>query len=405
MNLEYPGNYYTLPELLQGLGYHTAGISSNLLVSREGNFNWGFDEFHVMDTLFNCERYYQMRKRIGALKPARKDDIKEIKLIISESFKEGYYTYPFQHLLDRVYRKWKGNIAEVSYHATERSLAIARKLLQNAKDKPLFLFINFMETHMKYNLPPGYDNIIKIDKSVKKRVADIDLLEFYYRPQLSAPHREMLQLLYEQEIAYLDARLLDFYNFLDKTGLKDKTLFIVTADHGESLGEHGVWGHIFGLYNELIHIPLIIKYPRQFGLQGEETRLVQLHDLFATLLELAGSPLPLPASSRSLLGAPRDFALGEFPDVSISLLGFERRGRQVPRQPFMQPCRFIIDSSLCKLIQWADGRLELYDLAEDYLELNDLRRQPHWQGRVELLGQKLEEILGPFSGKPVAVAS
>jgi arylsulfatase A-like enzyme len=400
MDLEFPGNYYTLPEILRGLGYYTVGLSSNLVISRDGNFHWGFDEFHVMDTLFNCDRYYNLRKEIVSLKPSVKSDFAEVKLIIGQSWKNRYYTYPLKHLLDRLYRKYRGNIAEASYHATERSLKLAKKLLKGAKDKPLFLFFNFMETHGKYNPPQGYDNIIKISKSEKYRALNIDPVEFYFEPRLYEHHFEILQLLYEQEIAYLDDRLWDLYNFLEKTGLKGNTLFIVTADHGESLGEHGIWGHIFGLYNELIHIPLIIRYPRQFGLEGEHRRLVQLHDLFATLLEISGAPVPVPESSRSLLGPPREYALAEFPDVSISLMGFQRRG-QVPHRPFMQPCRAIIDNSLGKLIQWADGRLELYDLPNDYAEAHNLISRPDWKAQAEHLQTRLGEILGPFVSPPL----
>ena len=75
---------------------------------------------------------------------------------------------------------------------------------------------------------------------------------------------------------------------LRKLGILDETIIIVTADHGESLGEHGLMGHKLGLYDTLVRVPLIIKYPRLFPKGIVSSRLVQLVDIFPTLLELAG---------------------------------------------------------------------------------------------------------------------
>ncbi|OGP73005.1 MAG: hypothetical protein A2Y80_02035 [Deltaproteobacteria bacterium RBG_13_58_19] len=71
----------------------------------------------------------------------------------------------------------------------------------------------------------------------------------------------------------------------------------------------------------------------------------------------------------------------------------------------MQPCRAIIDEELRKLLQWADGRLELYDLQNDYAEAHNLISHADWKAQAEHLQNKLEEILGPFVLKPGETAS
>ncbi|MEJ2226608.1 MAG: sulfatase-like hydrolase/transferase [Syntrophobacterales bacterium] len=206
----------------------------------------------------------------------------------------------------------------------------------------------------------------------------------------------MVKRLHEQEITYLDEVLADFVSFLRRADLLDDTLLIVTADHGESLGEHNIWGHIFGLYNELVHVPLLIKYPRSFELKGDKARLVQLHDLFATLVEVSRAPYPVPPTSASLLSQRRSQAFAELTDTSISFAGICRRQPDFPRREFMQPCRCVIDDELFKLMEWADGSLGLYDLKTDYGEENNLLRQPQFQELGAGLQQNLKENLGEF---------
>ncbi|MGB8992934.1 MAG: sulfatase [Desulfobaccales bacterium] len=396
MNFIYPGEYYTLPEVLKDSGYATMAISSNLLISRQTKFNVGFDEFHSMESLYSTDRYYHMRETIKALKPQIKSDLKEAGLILQKSWAEKYPFYPVQHILDRIYRKYWGNINEYSAHATKRTFQLAKKLLKKPRNSPVFLFINVMEAHDKYNPPRRFLTAIDREQLKASSLNKMDALDFYFDPPELPYEKELVRRLYEQEVTYLDEVLSDFMHFLGKAGLQDDTLLIVTADHGESLGEHGIYGHFFGLYNELIHVPLLIKYPRSFGLKGDNRQLVQLHDLFATLVEVSRAPYPVPPTSTSLLDQRRTQAFAEFPDISIQLGRFLRRLGTIPRHEFMQPCRCVIDDDLYKLMEWADGSLALFDLKTDYAEANNLLPQARFQGLARALQQNLRENLGEF---------
>jgi arylsulfatase A-like enzyme len=392
----YPGQYYTLPEVLKESGYVTMAISSNLLISRQTKFNFGFDEFYSMESLFSTDRYYQMRESIKAMKPEIKNDLIEARIILEKSWDEKYFLYPMQHVLDRIYRKYFGNIIEYSSYATLRTFQLAQKLLKKPRNSPVFLFINLMEAHDKYNPPRRFLKGIDWKRLKESAINQKGALDFYFTPPDLPHEKDLVKRLYEQEITYLDEVVTDFTNFLKNTGWQDDTILIVTADHGESLGEHGIWGHIFGLYNELIHVPLVIKYPRSFGLNGINQQLVQLHDLFATLVEVSQAPFPVPPTSISLLGQRRRRAFAEFTDISTSLVGILRRQRNYPRQAFMQPCRCVINEDLVKLMEWADGSLSLFDLKSDYAEGNNLLRQPQFQGLATALHQDLRENLGDF---------
>jgi arylsulfatase A-like enzyme len=248
---------------------------------------------------------------------------------------------------------------------------------------------------MKYNPPANYNNFATISQKEKKELLKIDALEYYIK-KITASQLEKLTLLYEQELFYLDEKLLDLYLFIDKVGLKDQTLFIITADHGEMLGEHGLLGHYFGLYNELLHIPLIIKYPASVGQQGECGQLAQLHDLFATIMEITEVPIPVPESSKSLLSTTRNFVFAEHFNPWLGLEACQRRDPNFQPTPTMQPCRCIIDRHLHKLIEWADGRLEFYDLQNDYAEEANLISHSARATQAEQLQQKLQGTLGPF---------
>jgi len=374
----YPGNYHTLPEILRQAGYRTIGISSNYAISRGCNFNFGFDEYYDMDTLFNCDRYSQMRQFLKSSRNHIHSDLQEIKLIFRTSMENRYYSYPFKHLLDRIYRKLCGDVIIKSRYATERALCLCKRLIKKYRGSPFFIFINFMETHAAYNPPRRYRT---------RWVEDLN-------------GATPTQLLYEQEIAYLDDRLFHLYSFLGRTGLKDRTLWAVTADHGEGFGEHGVFSHNFSVYNELIHIPLIVKYPKDLGLTGESDQVVQLHDLFSTILELADVPLPAPESSQSLLGPPRDFALVE--NLDTLRLAHLKLGPDFQPRDFMQPCLALVDTGLHKLITWADGHRELYDLKRDYGEAANLIDHPEYQRRAASLQQTLAEVAAPFPDRRIS---
>jgi arylsulfatase A-like enzyme len=279
--------------------------------------------------------------------------------------------------------------------ATEHTFKLSKYLIKKYQGKkPLFLFLNFMETHWKYNPPLSYHNIINISKQEREKLYQYDHQDFYIQA-LPSEIMAKIYLLYEQGLYFLDEKLFDFYRFLESQKAKDSTLLVITSDHGEALGEHGLWGHIFGLYNEVLQIPLVVKYPAGLAEPGESRRLAQLNDLFATILEAVEAPLPLPESSRSLLSADREYAFAEH-HQNIGLAAIHKQVPDYQPRPFMQPCRCIIDGGFFKLIEWADGRLELYDLNQDFEESRNLSGLPDLFPRIEALKQVMVEKLGPF---------
>lgn len=390
--IQLPEVYHTLPQVLGQMGYRTAAISSNGLV----NLQRGFDVFFEMDSLSLSEEYHQARMTMRALKKETPGEFNRLLLQFKFAFGQGYPGFLLVNPLDRFYRRYCMSIYDKSWKATLKSMAICKNLLHKYRDRqPLFLFVNLMETHYKYNPPPEAHNIIRLSDREKKEILQFDPFGYYIeRP--AGGLLEKLTLLYEQELAFVDSCIADLYGYLAEAGLRDRTLFIVTSDHGEFLGEHDLYGHYFSLYNEVLHIPLVVRYPDGDGPRGEVASLVQLQDLYATILEAAGVPLPPPLSSASLLSGSRDFALAEHLNLSLGLAACQRRDPNFRPPDFMQPCRAIIDPQFLKLIEWADGRRELYDLRRDFTETTDLAVRPDRQEQAAALAAELTERLGPF---------
>ncbi len=141
--------------------------------------------------------------------------------------------------------------------------------LKKNKNKRFFLWVHVYDPHSPYRPPSPFDI----------RYAD--------HP-------------YDGEIAYTDSQLGKFFGFLKKSGLSRKTLLVVTADHGESLGEHGEQTHGFFVYEATVRVPLIIKAPIK-GLSGKVSHSrVGLVDIAPTILDFLGYPLPPQMQGKSL---------------------------------------------------------------------------------------------------------
>lgn len=174
---------------------------------------------------------------------------------------------------------------------------------------------------------------------------------------------------YDRALARADRQIAAFIRELKARGLWDRTVFILTGDHGESLGEHGLRGHMEGLYEEILHVPLIVHHPGLPQAKGKRfAELIERVDLMPTVLEAAGvSVQGLELSGRSLLplmrGAPvrwRKYAFA----ASKRSTGFARD--------------FLLDERVVRTRRWKlhwyahKGRYELYDLKNDPRELRDL---------------------------------
>jgi arylsulfatase A-like enzyme len=146
-------------------------------------------------------------------------------------------------------------------------------------DRRFFLFLNYYDPHTPYRDP---------EKQALRFLPSG--AELPGEGQRAAPVQT--RALYDGEIAYTDRQLGRVLEALRQRGLYDDTWIIVTADHGEMLGEHGRMGHGRTLFEPELRVPLIVKYPRSARRVGRESAPVQLTDVFHMILRGFGIPAP-----------------------------------------------------------------------------------------------------------------
>ncbi|MCC6848340.1 MAG: sulfatase [Deltaproteobacteria bacterium] len=143
-------------------------------------------------------------------------------------------------------------------------------------EEPFFLFLNYFDAHAPF-LPP-------VDLAARYLSAPV--------PPGAPPTPEQTLALYDAEIRYADQHLGDVVRLLARRNLYDRTWIIVTSDHGELFGEHGLRGHGTAPYQEVLHVPFVSKPPLGDGGLGERADPIQLTDVMALVLERLGVPRP-----------------------------------------------------------------------------------------------------------------
>jgi len=190
---------------------------------------------------------------------------------------------------------------------------------------------------------------------------------------------------YSGEAAYVDSELGRLFGMLRASGLIGRTFVVLTADHGESLGEHGEMTHSYFAYNSTIHIPFVVAGP---GIGPARVGANVSHvDIFPTLCELAGVPAPGGLQGRSLGGLIKGGKRVERPIYFESLEPYLNKG--------CAPLRGFIEGQ----VKYMDSPVpELYDLAADFGEKTNLA------DKTDLVPfkKKLEDLAGslasPLSG-------
>jgi len=254
-------------------------------------------------------------------------------------------------------------------------------------DQPLFLFVNLFEAHEPY-IPPYAQRAEHVPPeigfwSATELALSFDPFEAHVRRSRDERTQSIVRALYDAEIAYQDEQLGRLLNVLEDHLELDNTLLIVTSDHGENLGDAGRWEHLFAINDDLIHVPLLIRYPARFNPGTRVSGLCQLVDLFGTALDVTGAKSPgemgqsadAPQPSlRSL--APDRFEAQEFIYAQVSpfpmVMGAVEinRGFRAGVYGFTDHERVIHDGRN-KLIWSSEGEHRLYDVVSDPLELID----------------------------------
>ena len=322
--------YLTMAELLRSQGYSTLAFCDNAYVGPATGLDRGFEEFN--DDFGNTPIFLRN---------------------ISRKASSG-----FARVL--------GQGDSGARHTNKQIYAALRRL--QTEGQPFFMFVHYVEPHAPYRPPRKYNRYLPDGVSLREAKQVNQDRWKYLANIVSMDERdfEILTALYDGEITYLDTRIAEVLGWLEESGILDRTMVIITADHGENVGDHQMMGHAYCLYDTLLHVPLIIHYPGGTTAPGRVEHQVQTLDLLPTILAMLGDTSS--ETYRSLQGydllssTRRDFTIAEqaHPDLTT----FHKRfpGADVSRY---DRALKMVRTDLYKYIWASDGNHELYDLQAD----------------------------------------
>jgi arylsulfatase A-like enzyme len=159
--------------------------------------------------------------------------------------------------------------------------------LERGPRQPFLLYLHYLEPHMPLRAPPLGDVPITIPEEARSYRWWSDGLEGAHA--IAPAHWRELRALYDGNLAFVDSELGALRERLERLGLWDRSLVVITADHGEELAEHGMVGHNVQLFEESTHVPLIVRFPPSAGVRPRRIAELTSHiDLAPTLADVHG---------------------------------------------------------------------------------------------------------------------
>ncbi len=255
----------TLAEQLRELGYVTAGISNNPWVGYLSGMNRGFDFFMESDGTIKDELGLEL----------------EIPLTIS-------LTNKIQSVSNSFFFKLLIPYLVKRPLFTQFSVDVARRVVDHANKvgKNFFIFMNLMDTHQPYYPPKEVLSKIAGGYGLGSSVYTNYKIRKYYNGE-NIEVKNVLNDYYDASLRYQDEQLGGLFSHLRESDKMDDTAIFFTSDHGKNLGEYGVSEQLNFLKDNILRIPLIVRYPERFP-AGEDSSYVQLIDINYTIREMMG---------------------------------------------------------------------------------------------------------------------
>jgi arylsulfatase A-like enzyme len=254
--------YTTIAEHLKKNGYQTYGICPHPYVSKYTDLNRGFDVFQDFSG-------YD----------------KNLRNILFQKGKSVYKKIQHYNLTKRLVWNF---ITNSDQYAKKTNQEFASLLNDITTEKPFFCYIHYNEAHTPYIIPKSYrESFFEVKTENNPWEVNQDFIKYYTKESIMTDEDfHILKALYDGAIKYLDNKVHEIVLLLKDNDQWNNTILIITSDHGEQLGEHDLFFHVFSLYDYLIKVPLIIKYPSDLNLKGKIKNIVQNVDIFPTITDI-----------------------------------------------------------------------------------------------------------------------
>lgn len=237
--------------------------------------------------------------------------------------------------------------------------------LSRHRDGPFFAYLHFREPHFPYDPEPPFDTRFgpegPIARAQRRQTGWITELN-QGRRKPAPDEIEHLVRLFDGNLAFADREVGELRRALEREGLWDRTVFVVSADHGEELFEHGWIGHNVHLYEPSIHVPLVVRFPKGRGPAGVRVKaLADLLDLAPTIADVFGA--------LGQAGSDREFQGRSLLDVAAGAPG---KPFVLSRTVWDRPRYALRDERWKFLYDTRTGEGRLFDLGSDPGERRDL---------------------------------
>lgn len=351
-------NLVTLPQLFRNNGYFTAGLGKL--------FHMGTDD-HGNQTLFRDDLSFDhFFKAKGKEPPIGRT---------GEGRKLGDGTIKWAN--------WRAAEGGDQAQADGMLAAEAVRLLEEQRDEPFFISVGFHKPHDPFVAPKEYfdlyplnEVLLNVDPADRTALARYALPESYdrFRAFTDRDRREFKRA-YHACTSFVDAQVGRLLEVLDRRDLWNNTIVVMLGDHGYHLGEHGWWNKVT-VFDIGARVPLIMWVPNRKGMGAKTKTVVELLDLFPTLVELAdlNSPHRLQGKSLSpVLNAPAiNWEKPAFTQVVRGKIGMG----------------YSVRLGSWRLTQWGkdgSGGLELYNVANDKEGYYNYANDPEFAATVDKL--------------------
>ncbi len=266
--------------------------------------------------------------------------------------------------------------------------------LGNVGDQPFFAFLNYFDAHAPLEPEAPYDTMFGPASPL--------LAEWYtHGPWTPAQVQGFIDA-YDGCIRGIDEQVGRILDRLEAEQLLDETVIVLTSDHGELFGEHGLYDHANSLYLPLLHVPLIVRFPPRVPAGTRVHEVVSLSDVPATIVDLLGAGDGSPFRGHSLVGVS-----GESADPasrrSPALAEVSQTINRPPWWPASKGDMQSLASGHLHFILNADGSAELYDLRTDYGQTINLVDSEAGRERAEHMKSELLKLIGPKPGSKWAM--
>ena len=355
--------YPTIGEAMQAQGYRTGAFSANtLFFTRRQGFGRGFLYFEdnyqsIPDAFLNSSLYgfifdfYGLRKTLNY---------------------EGVPTRKFAEDINRSTLNW----------------------IDQDEDKPFFVFMNYFDVHDPYTPPEPYRSKYA---SVPNPGGLINGFMERYHPELTPEQLQSEIDAYDGSISYVDDQIKNLFGELEQRGMLENTIVIITSDHGESLGEHGLLQHSASLYLPEIHVPLIVWGAANIPAGEVINTPVSLTALPATILSLVNSSNEIfPGPSLALIMTDAN-AGANWPDPISEVAQMDGAAEQNPSTH--GEMKSVVEPEMQYITHENFGE-ELYNWRTDPQETNNLINDPAAQTVVDVFRLYLNNLIGELFKKP-----